>query len=166
MFKLQPVVTLPEEWVRLCYKWGDEFVAEVKRKREAGESWRAHELAADGIEEDPIKQAKAKMAECASIIAFGLHPATISFALLPDHGWDFIWRHLKIDIKNSGWAAQYLLWPRQKNDILEKVTSDLLLFVQEDVPRFRLNGYVSRNYFIKHHEVAGPHHKLQPGTFC
>jgi hypothetical protein len=120
------MIVLDPALVEMCWRFGLAVCAAYA----AGQSTA---LSCDDIEKDPVRQARAKEAECIAAIAKGLDPYTAVNWVTgngPDPGWDLLWRDLRIDVKGYNYRYQYTTWPVTKNHLYLSRPFDIILSVR------------------------------------
>jgi hypothetical protein len=157
-----PVVLLPDRLRVRCERYGQEVV----RSYAAGLNPASRAVSSHGAERDWDLQARAKMAEVACCLYFGIDPETaLNWSQHCDSGFDLDWLGLRIDVKVMHAGSSFLIWPVNKRHIFDSKRFDVFVLVEERLPEFALCGFMRKGDFRARKREAGEGHKLTPGTW-
>lgn len=158
----RPVVIVPYMWMKQCWAYGQQTVDAYK----AGLNEQSRALARNGIDTNIQVQTMGRVAEVAVCLWARLDPfAVLNWGNICDAGFDLVLAGFKFDIKASRNNAQYLIWPITKNHLFDAKQFDALALVRVNDARCELVGWIDKEIFRVHHDVAPDGHKLQPGTW-
>lgn len=152
----RPMVALPRDLQRRCWRFGLDFVESLKNPPTQSAANSAA-VSSHGIERDPIKQAWAKMAECAFCYWGGVDVEELKWETdRADPGSDIKWNYFyKIDVKHTFWPNGYLIWPVNKRSFFDSKDFDILVLVRGKTD-FELAGWCWKREFREtYYEIGG-----------
>lgn len=143
---LSPVVILPRDLQRRCWRFGLDLAASYKKPRTQS-ARNSAAVSSHGVERDPVKLAWSKMAECAFCYWADLDIEDLKWETdRADPGSDIRWYLLLIDVKHTFWPNGHLIWPINKRLFFDSKKFDVLVLVRgrED---FEISGWCFKHEF-------------------
>lgn len=156
---MQARQTVPEALYARCVAKANEIAQDCLTGRNG-----THR-ASHGIGANLSRLVEAKVGEVAMAQALGLDPCTALHWDGPDPGFDMVWHGLRIDVKATYPAGEYLLWPINKNDLFERAPFDILALVKVHDHAGWVAGWRGKWRFHADRLPDGQH-PLTSGTWC
>lgn len=157
-------VILPDDLVSLCEEHGRKIVEGYASGRNAA----SRAVSSHGAENDPILQAKGKMAEVAFCLWAGLDPIqNLNWSENVDKGFDVHFHNYKLDIKWIRSGYHFLIWPVNKRRFYLDTRFGALVLVRGDGPSFCIHKWITKAGFFCEKQIApDPMQKgITPGTW-
>jgi len=146
----KPLVVLEPDLIARCRDYGRAayFAGGLKFRRDR---------------QDPGLTAEDRMAECAFARWAGIPIGVLNWTAPPE---GFVeWHSSRVMISSVPVGNRYLTWPNPIRAELMLAPFELIVHVKKAPPRFELQGFVSKQEFIRRHGTAGPRHWLDEGTW-
>jgi hypothetical protein len=160
-----PEIDIGAEYAERCRLFGEARV----RSYAEGRSERSRQFSRDGIDKNPLEQARGQAGEVAAALFLGLDPNVV-LNWNPDKaddGTDFIYQNWRVDVKASKYFTAKLLWPYAKTGIYDKKKFDVFILVTGGQRIFTIHGWITKTDFKTRKQIASKDDgtKLHPGTW-
>ncbi len=170
----QHKIVVPREFVARCMQAGVQIAADYADPDPHNAAQRlSRTRSMQGIEKDPVKLGRSKVAEVAFCLWAGFDPNySVMWRRHPDDGYDVAWFSALIDVKHTEHINGCMIWPISKNNILSTRKFDVMVLITGgalirdtgDALLFAC-GWITRREFERRRHVAGIGGKLLPGTW-